>query len=232
MASEMKKNGWPIVLLVALLASCQKEAPPSVPRTSAPVTTDSPAAAPAAVPVESKPEASASAPPVPAQTPKAAAKTQRPATASEKKPAASAPQAPMKAADAAPVATPDLTAKAEPVAKPQPVTPAEPAQNLKISDADFDAKVTQAPGAVLVYVVADWCAPCQVGAKIVDEIAVAYAGRMKVMTLNIKTGDQTVKKYKVEGLPTTLIFKKGKVEGTNLGWKSRADLTAFVEGTL
>ena len=51
---------------------------------------------------------------------------------------------------------------------------------FEVSDATFDQEVLRSEQPVLVDFWAVWCGPCKAIAPIVDSVATAYAGKLKV----------------------------------------------------
>ena len=101
-----------------------------------------------------------------------------------------------------------------------------------VSDASFEADVIKAEGPVLVDYWAEWCGPCKMIAPILDEIATAYAGRLKVAKLNIDDNQTTPASYGVRGIPTLMLFKNGNVEATKVGALSKSQLATFIDSHL
>ena len=100
---------------------------------------------------------------------------------------------------------------------------------LHVSDATFEADVLKSTQPVLVDYWADWCAPCKMIAPILEEIAVEYAGKIKVAKLNIDQNPATPPRYGIRGIPTLMLFKDGNVEATKVGALSKSQLTAFID---
>jgi thioredoxin 1 len=63
----------------------------------------------------------------------------------------------------------------------------------------------------------------------VDEIAQSYEGRLKVAKINIDQNQQTPRTYAVRGIPTLMLFKDGKVQATQVGAVSKAQLTQLID---
>src|ERR1700680_3419783 len=88
------------------------------------------------------------------------------------------------------------------------------AENIpNVSDNSFQAEVIDASNSqpVMVDFWADWCRPCHMLAPTVAEIAHDYAGKLKVMKLNVDEAINSAGRFNVRGIPTLLVFKNGQV---------------------
>ena len=103
---------------------------------------------------------------------------------------------------------------------------------VHISDESFEEEVLQSEQPVLIDYWAEWCGPCKMFAPVLDEIAIEYSDRLKVVKLNIDDNPQTPPKYGIRGIPTLMVFKNGQVEATKVGSVSKAQLTAFLDDSL
>src|SRR5882724_5019302 len=81
------------------------------------------------------------------------------------------------------------------------------------TDGNFEAEVLTASNSqpVMVDFWAEWCRPCHMLAPTVAEIAHDYAGKLKVMKLNVDEAMNSAGRYRVQGIPTLLLFKNGQV---------------------
>jgi thioredoxin 1 len=80
----------------------------------------------------------------------------------------------------------------------------------EVTDSTFAQEVLQSTPPVLVDVWADWCGPCKAIAPIVEELAREYEGQLKVMKLDVDANPRTASAYRVQSIPTLLLFKDGK----------------------
>lgn len=103
---------------------------------------------------------------------------------------------------------------------------------VNTTDADFEADVLKADGAVLVDYWAPWCGPCKMVAPILDELAAEYQGKLKIVKVNVDDNPGIAQKYGVRGIPTLSLFKAGAVEATKVGALSKSQLTAFLDSNI
>ena len=100
---------------------------------------------------------------------------------------------------------------------------------VTLTDDSFEDEVLKSSTPVLVDYWAEWCGPCKTIAPILEEIAVEYAGKIKIAKINIDDNAAIAPKYGVRGIPTLMLFKGGQVEATKVGALSKSQLTAFLD---
>ena len=79
-----------------------------------------------------------------------------------------------------------------------------------VTDANFDQFVAS-PQPVLVDFWATWCQPCRAIAPVLEQLAAESNGRYVIGKLDVDQNQRTAAKYQIEGIPTLLIFKNGKL---------------------
>ena len=94
------------------------------------------------------------------------------------------------------------------------------------NDTNFDSEVIQNDTPVLVDFSATWCGPCKRLEPIVEELAGEFAGRLKVVKVDIDEARTTASQFGVMSVPTVVLFKSGEVQDTLVGLNPKA---AFVE---
>jgi len=89
---------------------------------------------------------------------------------------------------------------------------------LEVSDATFDQEVLKSEQPVLVDFWAVWCGPCKAIAPVVDGVAATYAGKLKVVKVNVDQNSATPSRFGIRGIPALLFFKGGKVADQIVGF--------------
>lgn len=82
---------------------------------------------------------------------------------------------------------------------------------VAVTDATFEAEVLKSPLPVLVDFWAVWCGPCKMIAPVVDEIAKEYAGKLKVVKMDVDNNMRVPMDLSIRSIPTLMVFKGGKV---------------------
>ena len=95
---------------------------------------------------------------------------------------------------------------------------------VMVTDKTFADEVLASPLPVMLDCWAAWCAPCGAMAPVLDDLAAAYAGRLKVAKLNVDQNPVTASQYSVMSLPTLLFFKNGRVVDTAAGALPRQEI--------
>jgi thioredoxin 1 len=74
--------------------------------------------------------------------------------------------------------------------------------------------------------------PCKAIAPVVEEVAGTYAGRLKVVKMNVDDNPQTPSRYGVRGIPNLILFKRGQVAEQIVGAVPKAHLVRAIDSAL
>lgn len=101
-----------------------------------------------------------------------------------------------------------------------------------ISDADFDTEVLKSDLPVLVDFWAPWCGPCKAMNPIMEELEQMYAGKVKLVKMNVDENMDIPGKFNVMSIPTFIIVKNGNVISQFVGARSKADMQKELDSAI
>jgi len=100
------------------------------------------------------------------------------------------------------------------------------------TDGGFEQEVLKSDLPVLVDFWAPWCGPCLMIAPIVEEIAKANQGKLKVVKINVDENGKTPVTYGVMSIPTLMVFKGGELKEISVGVVPKAKLAELIARNL
>ena len=90
--------------------------------------------------------------------------------------------------------------------------------NVKqVFDGTFEAEVLNSDTPVLVDFFAEWCGPCKMMAPVLDEVARDYAGKLKVVKVDVDESGETAARFGVTAMPTFVLVKNGREAFRRIG---------------
>ncbi len=110
--------------------------------------------------------------------------------------------------------------------------PVAPGQVSAASDRTFQELVLRSPEPVLVDFWAEWCGPCKQVGPVVEELARDFAGRARMVKVDVDKNPKVSSKFSIRSIPTLMVFKDGEPQQTLVGAQGKRDLTAAVEAAL
>ena len=99
---------------------------------------------------------------------------------------------------------------------------------LHLTEASFDTELGKHTELLMVDFWAEWCAPCRAIAPVVDELAREYAGKLKVVKMNVDDNPRTPQRYGVRGIPNLILFQGGQVKEQITGAVPKAQLVRAI----
>ena len=82
---------------------------------------------------------------------------------------------------------------------------------------------------VLVDFYAEWCGPCKVMSPMLAQFSQKMQGKVRVLKIDVDRNPAAVAAYKIQGVPTLILFRKGKIEWRQSGVVTVAQLEKVVQ---
>jgi thioredoxin len=95
------------------------------------------------------------------------------------------------------------------------------------NDAQWASRINR-PGVVLAKFGAEWCPPCRMIEKELDQLESSSGGRVSVVKVNVDEQRDLAAHYGVRGIPHLLLFKDGKQVAEATGFRNREQLEAWI----
>ncbi|OOR83947.1 thioredoxin [Moraxella canis] len=100
---------------------------------------------------------------------------------------------------------------------------------INATDASFDADVLGSDELVLVDFWAAWCGPCKAIAPVLEELAEDYAGRVKIVKVDVDANPQSAARFGIRSIPTLFVFKNGERVDTVVGGRPKSEFAALLD---
>jgi len=92
---------------------------------------------------------------------------------------------------------------------------------LIVTDQNFAAEVEKSLLPVLIDFWAAWCGPCRMVAPVIEQMAKELSGKVRVGKLDVDANQVTAGRFRVQSIPSLLIFQNGKEVDRLVGVQSK-----------
>jgi thioredoxin 2 len=99
-------------------------------------------------------------------------------------------------------------------------------------DATFASIADAASIPVLVDLWAPWCGPCRMVSPALEKLARDYAGRVKLVKVNVDEAPKVAGRFQAQGIPTLVVLRGGDVIARQTGAAPESTLRKWLDDAL
>lgn len=99
---------------------------------------------------------------------------------------------------------------------------------FSVTTQDFEKAVIESAAPVLVEFTAPWCGYCRRLAPVLQRMS-GEEGMLPIAAVNIDEEPALAERFKVDTIPTLLVFRGGKLVNQSLGYQSLESLEKLME---
>lgn len=105
-----------------------------------------------------------------------------------------------------------------------------PSGVVEVAESRFEEQVLASPLPVLLDVWAPWCVPCRGMEPVIEELAASLAGKVRVAKLNVDRNPEAAARLRILGVPTLIVFKKGREVTRMVGARDKDEVMRALVG--
>jgi thioredoxin 1 len=101
----------------------------------------------------------------------------------------------------------------------------------KVTDTSFEADVLKSSEPVVVDFWAEWCGPCKMIGPSLEELSDEFAGKVKIVKINVDENPGTAAKFGIRSIPTLMMFKGGQLASQKVGGAPKSELSRWIQAS-
>lgn len=102
------------------------------------------------------------------------------------------------------------------------------AQPIVVTDSTFESNVLKSALPLLLDCWAPWCGPCKMIGPVLEELAAAWKGKVRIAKLNVDENPATSTRYRIQSIPTLMVFDNGQLKDSRAGALPKQQIAQMV----
>lgn len=99
---------------------------------------------------------------------------------------------------------------------------------IAVNEKNFASEVTACALPVLVDFYVDWCSPCRMVAPLLETLSGELEGKAKFAKVEVSENPDLARRYRVQSVPTMMVFRNGKVTDTLVGAVGKEQIAGII----
>lgn len=100
-----------------------------------------------------------------------------------------------------------------------------------MTDEEFD-EIIGSKDICVVDFSASWCGPCRMMAPVLEDVSDKYKGKYFFYQIDIDSAEDLANKFKIEAVPTIVVFKKGTEIDRTSGYQDFEEFERFLNNAV
>lgn len=99
----------------------------------------------------------------------------------------------------------------------------------QVTEQNFELEILRSELPVLIEFGAEWCGPCKTVAPELQALAAELQGKARIVTIDIDKSPMLAQQFRVQSVPSFVVFAQGRPVGGRVGAMNRKQLRAMLE---
>jgi thioredoxin len=99
----------------------------------------------------------------------------------------------------------------------------------QVTEQNFELEILRSELPVLIEFGAEWCGPCKTVAPELQALAAELQGKARIVTIDIDKSPVLAQQFRVQSVPSFVVFAQGRPVGGRVGAMNRKQLRAMLE---